>query len=77
MTLLNTDYKIVTKLLAGRLKQCGCMVDKDKSYCVPGRSIYDNINLIRDVIVYANVENIPVAIFNLDQKKAFDNVENC
>ena len=77
MSLLNTDYKIFAKLLAGRLKQCiGCVVDKDQSYCVPGRSIYDNINLIRDVIFYANVENIPLAILNLDQKKAFDNVDH-
>ena len=51
VSLLHTDYKIFAKLLAGRLKQCiGCVVDKDQSYCVPGRSIYDNINLIRDVI---------------------------
>ena len=77
MSLLNTDYKIFAKLLAGRLKQCiGQIVDKDQSYCVPNRSIYDNINLIRDVIFYANVEDIPLAILNLDQKKAFDNVDH-
>ena len=77
VSLLNTDYKIFAKLLAGRLKQCiGCVVDKDQSYCVPGRSLYHNINLIRDVIFFANVENIPLAILNLDQKKAFDNVDH-
>ena len=77
VSLLNTDYKIFAKLPAGRLKQCiCCVVDKDQSYCVPCRSIYDNINLIRDVILYANVENIPLAILNLDQKKAFDNVDH-
>ena len=76
---LNTDYKIFAKLLAGRLKQCiGCVVGKDQSYCDPGRSlhVYDNINLIRGVIFYANVKNIPLAILNLDQKKAFDNVDH-
>ena len=77
VSLLNTDYQIFAKLLAGRLKQCiGCVVDKDQSYCVPGRSLYHNINLIRDVIFFANVENIPLAILNLDQKKAFDNVDH-
>ena len=77
VSLLNTDYKIYTKLLASRLKNCiDHVVGRDQSYCVPGRSIYDNINLIRDIIFYANVENIPLAILNLDQKKAFDNVDH-
>ena len=77
VSLLNTDYKIFAKLLAGRLKQCiADVIHKDQSYCVPGRSIYDNVNLIRDAIFYANIENIPLAILNLDQKKAFDNVDH-
>ena len=77
VSLLNTDYKIFAKLLASRLKFCiGHVIARDQSYCVPGRSIYDNINLIRDIMFYANVENIPLAVLNLDQKKAFDNVDH-
>ena len=77
VSLLNTDYKIYAKLLAGRLKQCiDSVVGIDQSYCVPGRSIFDNINLIRDIIFYANVNNTPLAVINLDQKKAFDNVDH-
>ena len=77
VSLLNTDYKIFAKLLASRLKKCiSYVIGRDQSYCIPTRSIYDNINLIRDAIFYANVENIPLAILNLDQKKAFDNVDH-
>ena len=77
VSLLNTDYKIFAKLLASRLKHCiGHVIGRDQSYCIPGRSIYDNINLIRDAIFYANVEDIPLAVLNLDQKKAFDNVDH-
>ena len=77
VSLLNTDYKIFAKLLANRLKQCiGSVIKEDQSYCVPGRSIYDNINLIRDVLFYSNSNDVPLAVINLDQKKAFDNVDH-
>ena len=42
---------------------------------MPGRTIYDNISLIRDIIMYCNWKNLPAAVVNLDQKKAFDNVD--
>ena len=77
VSLLNSDYKIFAKVLANRLKLCiSEIVHKDQSYCIPGRTIYDNLNLIRDVISYSNNENIPLAILNLDQKKAFDNIDH-
>ena len=75
MSLLDNDYKIFAKILANRLKLCiSDVVYCDQSYCVPDRTIYDNLNLIRDIIGYANYNNYPLAIINLDQKKAFDNV---
>ena len=77
VSLLNSDYKIFAKVLANRLKQwISDIVHKDQSYCIPGRTIYDNLNLIRDVISYSNNENVPLAILNLDQKKAFDNIDH-
>ena len=77
MSLLNTDYKIFAKLLANRLKQCiDSIVHIDQSYCVPNRCLHDNLNLIRDMLAYANSTNLPFAILNLDQKKAFDNVDH-
>ena len=77
VSLLNNDYKIFAKALANRLKLCiGDIIHHDQSYCVPGRTIYDNIILIRDVIHFANCNNFPLAIVNLDQKKAFDNVDH-
>ena len=48
---------------------------EDQTYCVPGRSIHDNVGLIRDIIDYANENGVPLAVINLDQKKAFDNVD--
>ena len=57
------------------MKQCiGSIIKEDQSYCVTGRSIYDYINLIRDVLFYSNSND--VAVINLGQKKAFDNVDH-
>ena len=51
VSLLNNDYKIFAKVLANRLKlsigQIPQIIHEDQSYCVPGRTIYDNLNLIR------------------------------
>ena len=44
VSLLCTDYRILSKALANRLKKViGVLVHPDQSYCVLGRSIYDNI----------------------------------
>ena len=76
VALLNNDYKILARLLANRLKECiGSVVNEDQTYCVPGRSIHDNVGLIRDIIDYANENGVPLAVVNLDQQKAFDNVD--
>lgn len=47
VSLLCTDYKIFSKALANRLKKViGQVIHIDQSYCVPNRSIVDNISLI-------------------------------
>ena len=77
VSLLNTGYKIFAKLLANRLKQhIGNVIHLDQTYCIPNRTIYDNLNLIRDIIHFSNSSNSPLAVVNLDPKKAFDNVDH-
>ena len=77
ITLLNTDYKILTKALANRLKHVlPYLVHTDQTACIPGRTINDNIRLIQDAITYANETNTPLALISLDQLKAFDRVSH-
>ena len=77
VSLLNTDYKIIAKVIANRLKTViSEVVQEDQSYSVPERSIHDNINLIRDSIMYGNQNDLPLAICNLDQKKAFGSIDH-
>ena len=77
VSLLNNDYKIFAKVLANKLKtHISNIVSEDQTYCIPERTIYDNLNLIRDIIHISNCNDTPLAIVNLDQKKAFDNVDH-
>ena len=77
ITLLNTDYKILTKALANRLKHTlPLLVHTDQTACIPGRTINDNIRLIQDAITYANETDTPLALISVDQLKAFDRVSH-
>jgi len=77
ITLLTTDYKILTKALANRLKNVlHLLISTDQTACIPGRTINDNISLIRDAIHFANESNTPLAMISIDQLKAFDRVSH-
>ena len=41
---------------------------------VKGRSIHDNIRLLRDSVVFADEKNLDSLVISLDQSKAFDRV---
>lgn len=76
ISLLNTDYKIGTKSLANRLKQMlPFLLNPDQTCSVPGRSIFENLFLVRDIFEYSKVKNFPLAIIKIDQEKAFDRVD--
>ena len=76
ITLLNVDYKIASRALAGRLRQViHAVVAPDQSCGVPGRYIGENVSFLRDVVHFASSSDVPVAILSLDQEKAFDRVD--
>ena len=73
ITLLNTDYKILTRALANRLQQVlPLIVSSDQTASIKGRTINDNTRLLNDVISYANEKSINLALISVDQMKAFD-----
>ena len=77
ITLLNTDYKILPKAIANRLKQTlPFLIHTDQTPCIPERTINDNLRLIQDTITYANETNTPPALISIDQLKAFDRVSH-
>ena len=76
ISLLNVDYKLASRVLAGRfLKVIHLVVSKDHTFGVPGRFIGENVALLRDVADYATLSNVPTAVLSLDQENAFDRVD--
>ncbi len=74
--MLNVDYKIGAKTLANRLKKVlSSVLSEDQTCDVPGRSIFDNLRLVRDSILYVEMKNLPMGTVKIDQEKAFDRVE--
>uniref|UniRef100_A0A671WHQ0 Reverse transcriptase domain-containing protein n=1 Tax=Sparus aurata TaxID=8175 RepID=A0A671WHQ0_SPAAU len=77
VALLCTDYKVLSRALSNRLKDAlDRIVHRNQTYCVPDRTIMDNIFLVRDVIDVCNSYNVNLGIVSLDQEKAFDRVDH-
>ncbi|TWW81692.1 Transposon TX1 uncharacterized 149 kDa protein ORF 2 [Takifugu flavidus] len=77
VSLLCSDYKILSKALAIRLREAmEHVIHRDQTYCVPSRSMVDNIHLIWDVLEVSASLGTQVGLLSLDQEKAFDRVEH-
>ena len=75
ISLLNTDYKILTKLLAMRLqKVISSLVSSDQTVYIKERFIGENIRTIVDIIEYTSISNTPAILLQLDFEKAFDSI---
>lgn len=72
VALLCADYEILSKVLSNRLKMViELLIGVDQSYCIPDRSMIDNLFLMRDVFDICNVDNAKLGIISIDQEKAF------
>jgi len=77
ISLLNVDYKIISKVLSLRLgRVLPSIISIDQTCAVKGRSIQDNVHLLRNVIDYCNGKNMGCCLINLDQSKAFDRISH-
>ena len=68
--------RIITKVLAERLKYVLPSIIHATQTAVYGRKIDQNIHLIRDLIEMANRDDDTAAFLFLDQEKAFDRVNH-
>ena len=76
ISLINADVKIITKVLAERLKYALPSIIHQTQTAVYGRKIDQNIHLVRDLIEMANRDDDTAAFLFLDQEKAFDRVNH-
>ena len=75
LSLTNTDYKLLSKVLANRLqKVIKKLISINQVGYVAGRSINDHIRLIDDIINLSNIDDLPGIAVSLDFQKAFDMV---
>ena len=73
ITLLNTELKILARVLPNRLQRViSDLIGPEQTYAVKGRSIQDNLHLIREVLE----DDTEAALISLDQSKAFDRVDH-
>ena len=74
ITLLNTELKILARVLANSLQLViNDLIGPEQTYAVKGRSIQDNLHLIR-VVLEGIEDGTKAALISLDQSKAFDRV---
>ncbi|MGL6064844.1 MAG: RNA-directed DNA polymerase, partial [Fusobacteriaceae bacterium] len=77
ITMLNTDFKMLSKILANRLKKIlPNIIETNQAYAIKGRDITDTVSSIRDVVSYMLEERKSGYIINVDLEKAFDRVEH-
>jgi ribonuclease HI len=77
ITVLNTDYKILTKTLGLQLLEpADKMIHEDQAGFMPGRSIFNHIRLAKAIISYADISEEDGAIVALDQEKAYDKIQH-
>ena len=73
LSLLNTDYKILAKVLAKRLEVIlPLIIDDDQTGYIKSRYIGQNIRTIEDIISFTETYQLPGIILSVDFAKAFD-----
>lgn len=77
ITMLNTDFKILAKVLANRVKAVLPEVIKTtQAYAVYGRDIADIVSSVRDTVMYMEEVGEGGYLVSVDLEKAFDRVEH-
>ena len=75
ITLLNIDYKLLTKTLGHRLKSVlPSLIHTDQNGFVPGGNIFFSAHTIRDILFYCKKEKLDLIMLALDYTKAFDSI---
>ncbi|CAM2117720.1 unnamed protein product [Caretta caretta] len=76
-SLLSMDYKVTVKAISLWLASVlADMIYPDQIYIVPGRTIFDNLNLIWDLLELGCRDGLSFALLSLDQEKTFDRVDH-
>ena len=76
LSLLNSDYKILSKVFALRLKKVlNNIIHKDQTGFLPGRYMAENVMKMLNLMEYCERQDKSAVIISLDFEKAFDKLE--
>ncbi len=76
ISLLGSDIKIFTKILANRLRNCiSSIIHEDQTGFIPGRFSFHNVRRLMNIVYRSKGKHDKIAILALDAHKAFDRVE--
>ncbi|KAL0147173.1 hypothetical protein M9458_057697, partial [Cirrhinus mrigala] len=76
IALLNSDQKLLSKILASRLeKVLPHIVKEDQTGFIKGRTSCDNLRRLLNIIQLTQSRQDPALVLSLDAEKAFDRVE--
>ena len=74
--LLGTEYKILAKIIANRMKQgLDMIIHENQTGFMAGRKITENLRVITDTVNYAKRKQLDALLISIDFEKAFDRVE--
>ena len=77
ITLLNVDYKIITKMIANRLKtMLDEVIGPQQTAYIPGRSITYTIRKILDILMYLEQHQQDAVLITVDFKRCFDSIDH-
>jgi hypothetical protein len=77
LTILNTDYKLLARVIAQRMRPwLPDLLSHDQHCGLTGTTIYDTLATIREVVAIAEVGRKTMCMISLDFKGAFDVVSH-
>ena len=77
LTMLNTDYKLLAKILAERMKNVlPTIISEEQTGFMAGRDICENLRKTMETIEFANHKNKAGIIISIDFEKCFDRVSH-
>ena len=76
ITLLNTDGKIIEKILANRIEPAlNYIISEDQRGFQKNKRICSNIRMIFELITYSDKKDMETLLLSLDFMKCFDRIE--
>jgi hypothetical protein len=74
LIILNTDFKLVTRIIANRLRPWMQDLLQSSHHCdIMGTFVFEAVATIRDAIAYAEETRFPLCVLTIDFQGAFDN----